>query len=368
MKKLERCHFGCRGVRKANMQTTLSLYDKSNAFNTFDRKELVSRLEVGGDARKLVVNSIVDQSTFQVRTKTDLSKPFELRTGGPQGQCGTGDLFASLTKTLTPPGNFTNLEHPEQVKFSRLDYVDDSSDVTSANKIDIEKIHHQTEEKLARDCKTVGLKLNHDKTKKLVMGDPLQSEKFLGYQINNKMNANSELPIFLNRLKKVTNTTRSCTFLSKFDRMRIAKWQILSVLWPIVFLYSYLSQSNFGKARTAINVAFKSASYLSMQTPTIDIENYLYGMSFEDYTRVRYLKVYNRFIKMGSDIFDVFYERRGKFRIKPGCAVGKFVDKYRTDILNEKFNAKNLVKQKYKTQKMAYSNILEFQKHVKSFR
>jgi hypothetical protein len=364
----ENCERGVSGVgvKKDLLQTTLCLYDKSNAFNTYDRKELVRKLEIGGDARKLVVNSIVDQSSFCVRTKSHVSKPYELRTGGPQGQCGTAELFGSLTKNLTPPEIFKDLKYPQKVNFNRIDYVDDTSDVITASNEDIDKIHQQIEEKLISDCKNLGLKLNNEKTKTMTMTTkrniPLQTEKFLGYQINNKINANSELPIFLDRLKKVTNTTRACSFLTKFDRLRIAKWQVLSVLWPITFLNTYLVSSGVAKIRKAINVTFKSASFLSMRTPTIEVENFLYGMSFEEYLDYRFLRVSDRFLKFGSNILDVVKFDRNKYRPKPRYKRGSFVDKYiliknRTNIIQQK----TLLSNKYKAQKVAYNNILEFQ-------
>jgi hypothetical protein len=267
----------------------------------------------------------------------------------------------------TPLCHIDLADHPYEVIFNRIDYVDDTSDVTTALKVDIAEIHRQVEEKLTKDCEKLGLKLNNDKTKTMVMNGELQTEKFLGYQINNKINANSELPVFLNRLSKVTNTTRSCSFLSKFDRMRITKWQVLSVLWPITFLYTYLNPTKLAKVRTSINGTFKSASYLSRRTPTIDIENYLYGMSFEEYLDHRFLRVSNRFIKFGSKIFEPIKLVRKTYRPKPRCKRGTFVEKY-IKILNENFNPKHLLLNKKQTQKLAYKNIIQFQRDIPGYK
>ena len=150
---MQRGFYGISGVKNKKTTTTLRLWDKSNAFNTFNRKELLNNLSIGGDVRKILTNAVVSQSSFSVRSKNDRSRAYELRTGGPQGQCGTGELFSSITKSLTPPSSFQHLQTSQPVTVNRIDFVDDTSDVSTAGCADIETVHAQTEQKLIADCK-----------------------------------------------------------------------------------------------------------------------------------------------------------------------------------------------------------------------
>jgi len=336
---MQRGFYGISGVKNKKTTTTLRLWDKSNAFNTFNRKELLNNLSIGGDVRKILTNAVVSQSSFSVRSKNDRSRAYELRTGGPQGQCGTGELFSSITKSLTPPSSFQHLQTSQPVTVNRIDFVDDTSDVSTAGCADIETVHAQTEQKLIADCKRHGLKLNQEKTKTLIVGDGLVSEKFLGFAINNKMNGESEMPLFFKRLHTITNSTMASTFLSKCDKMKIARLQIHSVWWSVIFLYIYLKKSKFEMVRKKINRCFKKSTHLFMTTPTRLVEEYLYGMDFEDYVQRRFEAVVQRFKNMSSNIFDgTKLGRNGLMVRDPKVVAGDFVEKY---ILNYNKNIKN---------------------------
>ena len=95
------------------------------------------------------------------------------------------------------------------------------SNFSSKFKMVSKYVNNLNEKKIKMDCKKLSLKLNDEKTKTLKIGDKLQSEKFLGFTINNRINADSEVEPFLNNMTKITNTTRACTTLSKCDRMKI---------------------------------------------------------------------------------------------------------------------------------------------------
>jgi hypothetical protein len=366
---MEKQFYGVRGVENKKLCTTLRLWDKSNAFNTFDRREMISKLDIGGNARKLITNAVVSQSSFSVRSRHMRSTAFELRTGGPQGQCGTGELFSTITKNLNPPSSFNSLTDSSVVKVNRIEYVDDTSDCTTALHKDIQLVHQQTETKLAQDCKKFGLKLNSEKTKTMVVGGPFESEKFLGYHINNKMTAESEVPFFLKRLESITNATRASTFLTRKDKMTISRSQIHSQLWTLVFLYVYLSETKFDKIRIKINQCFKKASNLLMRTPSEMIENFIYGMSFKQYVLVRFDSVVNRFKRCESKIFDgVIIGRLGEMRRNTKVGCGKFVNLYIKNY-NLSFDFKNInnVQKKRVIKELNRSKIINFQTTFKNF-
>ena len=363
---MQRGYFGINGKKNKKTVTSLRLFDKSNAFNTFNRKELIGNLSIGGDVRKIITNAVTSQSSFSVRSKLERSEKYELRTGGPQGQCGTGELFASITKSLTPPVSFQNLQTSQLVSVKRIEYVDDTSDTTTAGILDIGAVHEQTERKLVEDCKKYGLKLNSEKTKTLIVGDGLVSEKFLGFTINNRMNGESEMPLFFKRLQTIINSTMASTFLSRYDKMEIARQQIHSVWWSVIFLYIYLKKPKFEMVRKKINRCFKKATHLLMVTPTELVENYIYGMDFHSYVQLRFEKVVQRFKNMNSNIFDgTKIGRNGLMLRDPKIVVGDFIEKFilnynnqvKFGFLNKKYS-KNTVRN---NKQSAFIKIVEFQ-------
>ena len=77
------------------------------------------RLKISGDTRVLICNSIVDQSQFAVRDKENRSISWPLITGQPQGNCGSGELFCSLSRMFNPPKQFPNAKHPDKISILR---------------------------------------------------------------------------------------------------------------------------------------------------------------------------------------------------------------------------------------------------------
>ena len=105
-------HFGVKPSKRKFFKTKLKLWDRSNAFNTFGRKESIGYLEIQGPFRELICNAIVSQNIFSVRTKDRKSTEYPLVTGGPQGQCGTAEIYSSLNKQMALPIEFSNAKHP----------------------------------------------------------------------------------------------------------------------------------------------------------------------------------------------------------------------------------------------------------------
>ena len=96
-----------------------------------------------------------------------------------------------------------------------------------------------------------------------------------------------------------------------------------------------------------------------------DIENYLYGMSFEEYLDYRFIRVSDRFTKFGSNIFDGVKFSRNVYRPRPKFKRGSFVEKYIK--IKNRYNSetyKTLLNNKPKTVDIAYNNILKFQKSM----
>lgn len=77
---------GSRPKNDKDYVTTLTLYDKSNAFNTTSRKIFTENIAISGNARNLICHSVHDHEEFRVRNKTERSEPKKLVTGGAQGQ------------------------------------------------------------------------------------------------------------------------------------------------------------------------------------------------------------------------------------------------------------------------------------------
>ena len=120
------------------------MWDRSNAYNTFYHDVAIRNLELGGTARQIICNAIVDQTEFAVRTLSHRSNVYTLNTGGPQGQCGTGEIYSIFNKKMTLPKNIET-KHP--LKAIRNNFVDDSSDPITAHNDDIEEIERQIDEK-----------------------------------------------------------------------------------------------------------------------------------------------------------------------------------------------------------------------------
>lgn len=143
------------GLPKNNKRyvTHMTCYDKSNAFNTSDRKILCENLALSGSARNIICNSVYDHRYFRVRTKLERSAPFKLETGGAQGQSGVAENFSSLTKIMKPPKP-EDFEHLDGLKWILvINYVDDTSQNTTALEHVIDEVDDECERQMVSDCK-----------------------------------------------------------------------------------------------------------------------------------------------------------------------------------------------------------------------
>ena len=154
-------HFGVKPSKRKFFKTKLKLWDRSNAFNTFGRKESIGFLEIEGPFRDLICNAIISQIIFSVRTKDIKSTEYPLVTRGPQGQCGTAEIYSSLNKQMTLPIEFPNATHPIHAR--RHNYVDDTSDTQTTHIDDEAEVDKISNEKMKSDNKRLLLCLNDEK-------------------------------------------------------------------------------------------------------------------------------------------------------------------------------------------------------------
>ena len=349
--------------KNANFKTTLTLFDKSNAFNTTSRSKMIENLPIGGSARNLVCNAIVDHKFFRVRTNKSSSNPYQLVTGGAQGQCGVAENFSSLTKLMTIPEE-SELEEIEGRYFmKKCDFVDDNSNVNTALVKSIDKLNQICEEKVANSCKELLLKLNEGKTKRLIIGQkPKVTEEFLGAVINNFATSHDTIVEVVKQLEKAVRATRSCSSLTKPHRMHISRLQMYSRLGLLPFMYIYASDAKRQELRKAINLNFKKGSYLSMRTPTEMVERYLYGMDFESYCQLRMSRLFEKMEKDESDLLNDVKIARGAYRPEPTAYVGSALKLY-IDFKNKKFNNYPSNEKKKEIKKLAYKELIKF-KHI----
>lgn len=338
----------------------VKLFDRSNAFNTYDREVMIKNLTVGGPARNLVCNSILDQKSFCVRTKSAKSVPYELDDGGPQGNCGTAELYSTTNKMTT----FPDIKPKHYHEKYRHDFVDDTSHVKTLHIDDRDEVNALIDQKMVNDNKKSGLILNQEKEQTIIIEKnptEIETAKLVGVTINNALNADSELEVVKKKLNKVIAATRACTVLRKNQRITISRSQVLSQLGTLPFMSTYLNITNLAELRKSINLAFKSAAGLPWLTPTEYIEKYLYGCNFDDYCTHRLNTLCKSFIKDDDPLFKLTRTVRRKLRPIHGARFGKFLKKY-ASIINTDFESyfKKLPRKKEKL--AAFKNIVKFKK------
>ena len=363
--RCERGHFGLRGKPKKTRKTSIALFDKSNAFNTFFRAETIQKLSIAGTARQIICRAIVSQSLFRVRTTAMKSRIYTLKTGGPQGQCGTAEIFASLVKRINPPDP-SHIDPTASIHGH--DYVDDNSAVVVSSTQTHPEVIELAKSSMNDDCDQYGLCDNPEKFKLLEIGaSPMIEERMLGMITNTNLNSHSEIGPTLSRLKKVVATTRACAALSKRDRLKIAKYQIHSRLSNFVFIITYCTQTKCEYFRKQVNLAFKKAAYIPLDCPTALVENFLYGMPFKDYATLRIYKFCETQKKFGNEIMNAIEirglgraGRNSQWRNKYDVPIGTLLRRY-CEILNshpEKSYFENLVKNKKPNVAVSFREIL----------
>lgn len=290
-------------------------------------------------------------------------------TGAPQGQPGSAEFYASINKVFTID---ECLDIEQDCLVSRQHYVDDKFDLIISSIRNHNKIIMRNRERLKELCLKSGECLNEEKTKVLSIGCvPQVEEKMLGMMVNTSLNSHSEIGPTLERVNKVINTTQACSFFTKSQRMKIARLQIFASLFNFIFIVVYASEDKLRNFRKRINIAFKKASGLPMITPTSDVENYIYGMSFDNYVHMRIIRFCEKQKKVGNDIFDAL-EYRGNagtdrnilLRNKIGQPIGTLLKKYchyKNNYSTEYYN--NLLNNKKSTSKNAFRKCLTFKPH-----
>ena len=157
----------------------------------------------------------------------------------------------------------------------------------------------------------------------------------LGMIANTNLNSHSEIGPTLDRLNKVICTTRACSTLTKSQKMQISRLQVHSAIFNFLFIVIYASPAPLENFRKRINIAFKKSAELSMTTPSNFVENYLYGMSFDDYSILRINRFCIKQIAYGNSIFDDIElrgnagtSRNSRWQNKIGKPIGTLVRRH----------------------------------------
>ena len=367
--KCERGHFGLTGKPKVGtnaVAVTVNFYDSSNAYCTYRREYLVDNLQLAGTARQIFCRAMVRQNYFRVKTNLELSGVACTTTGGPQGQSGSGEGYSSIGKTITID---PCLDIEPTCFVGRQEFVDDRFDIVISSKKNHQQIIDRNLEKLIKKRNASGECLNEEKTVTFPIGCvPPRDERMLGMIANTSLNSHSEIGPTLDRLSQVICTVRACSTLTKSQRMQIARLQIHSAIFNFLFIVIYAAPNPLSEFRKRINISFKKAAQLPMTTPTVDIENYIYGMSFEDYRNVRIRRFCTKQIEFGNSIFDAIEYRgnagtsRGaRWQAKIGTPIGTLL-KLHCFILNnyqQEFFT-NLSRNKKNNVKNAFRNCIIF--------
>ena len=338
---LERYDSGSRGTRLPHHQTRWISLDYSNAFATYSKKDVIENLAVTGTARQLLCNAIVDQCEFRVRTKKYVSPPQHFDVGGPQGQCGSCEIFASIGKNIHLPeikkDDIIDLIPEKQRKKAKSPkkkgcfFVDDRSIAISAHNDAISFCQNKIISSVAEQSKRAGLVLNEEKTEILtVKQKPIVVTKFLGAQLNSDLTAKHECDKTIESVRKSVSAVRATSCLDRPNRIQISKAKIFSCLTYLVFIYIFCSDAQIRELGRQISISFKKSAYIHMQTSTKVIENFLYGMPFLDYCKLRFMRIADKMEKDGNHLFENMYEkgRKGIYKPKRGCPIGTFSKKY----------------------------------------
>ena len=170
---------------------------------------------------------------------------------------------------------------------------------------------------------------------------PTKVTKFLGAQLNSELTAKHEFDETCKNLRSAVAAVQATSSLDKFNRMEISKSKVFSTLTYLVFIFTYASATQVKELGRQIIINFKKAAYLHMQTPTVLIEKYLFGMPFQDYCRLRFMRTASKMEADKNEIFDDMYEigRNEKLKPKRASPIGTFSKKY-----IETFNGYNLEK------------------------
>ena len=321
-------NYGPNGIR-----VSVSFYDSSNAFCTYKREFMIENLQLSGSARQILCRSIVRQNLCRVKTNLETSGPITTTTGSPQGQPSSSETYSSIGKTMRVD---PCLDIEPTCTVNRQQYVDDKFDRVVSTVKNHQQIIDRNLEKLKLDCAASGECLNEEKTVYFQIGiSPPKDERMLGMIANTNLNSHSEIGPTLDRLNKVVCTTRACSVLTKPQKMQISRLQVHSAIFNFLFIVIYASPKPLEDFRKRINITFKKSSQLPMTTPSNFVENYLYGMSFQDYCTLRIHRFCTKQIAYGNSIFDDIEirgnagtSRNSRWQNKIGKPIGTLVRRH----------------------------------------
>ena len=212
-----------RVMSSENSEAHLLLLDMSKAFDTINRKTLVTDLEKILEPDEIFLYYQLLDIKLAVKCGSTVSDFFDTDTGGPQGDCSSAKNFTFyLAKTLnhdqTTLSNPINA-NPDQITLEQQ-YADDISKI-STNEEDIQKTLQEYPDTLSNR----GLIINHDKTEQYTISKTTEPSwkkcKLLGTCLDTSEDikrrkvlaidaAKNLKPLFKNR--KIWRTTKSRAF------------------------------------------------------------------------------------------------------------------------------------------------------------
>lgn len=220
--------------------------DFSKAYDSLCRKKIWEKMESYGIPNKLIrlIELSVKNSKCKVKVENEYSATFEVKTGVRQGDGLSPILFNIALEEALKEVNKTNLGIKIIKNISVLAFADDVV-ILAENKRDLEDMTKT----LILETKTVGLKINDDKTKFMYFGrnqdnsryftvenhnfEKVNEFKYLGTIISSNNSEQSEIQnriISANRSLFAVNKLMSSKILSTHTKIRIYKTVIRPIL------------------------------------------------------------------------------------------------------------------------------------------
>ena len=302
------------------------MYDKSNAYCTFKKDVAIKHLELTGNSRQILCQSLIDQEEFCVRNKIAESLYLRTTTGSAQGLPSSAEWFTSVSKKISLPC-VADIDPTAEIE--RFRFVDDDNDKVTTKAETHEKVLNRLDEKMQSDSLVFGLKNNPDKKFIMNIGSkPAVSERMLGMITNSNLTAHDELGPTIEKIRSCVNALRTSNCLTKGDRISMGKMLIHAKLSNFLFIVTHSIKCKIEEFRKAINQAFKKCTFLPLCTPSDNVECFLYGMSFYEYVDLRILNFCKKLKKTKPNFLTNIKIVRGKHRPIPGKPLGILTQKY----------------------------------------
>ena len=311
-------------------------YDFSSAFGTIHHKRLMKAFrelnidnEVINYLSGYLANQQKVQSIFHGKTGYYISDEILMTRGIPQGQIGADVCFTIQQMALK--------SEPE---VDRSIYVDDLNDVISAkDSSEVMALANINEINLYNQSRTIGLKINEDKTthipfnipdEDLVENDlkPVRETILLGLPFNATKTGISVKPaseMIIERLNKKARTMHAVrNYTTDIQlRVKIAKMLIYQCIGEIHLIKAYDSKSEkeFRRIKVKVNDILR-ATGLSNKTPQLELDKVL-GTSLENFAT--HSIILNGLKHIGGCFANIL-DRTNKIRLR--YANGTYLNKF----------------------------------------